>query len=225
MDGSDHDSSDQRFDPAGDPRVEFLCAAGAALARYGASTNRLERRLAASADALGVEAQFYMLPTAIFAAFGGRSNARTVLISTEEVSVDLRGLTAVGEVLAAVAKGELDPQTALDEVHRLTSPPPRYAWYWRILATGLSAAAIVVLLGGGRYSLLPSALVGLAVGGLIAIGLKVERLVPLLELLAGILAAGLAAALWNLLPHFALDVVVLAGLTPLVPGLAITRGV
>lgn len=225
--GMDDDERDipEGFDPAGDPRVEFLCAAGAVLARYGARTNRLESRLAACACALGVEAQFYVLPTAIFAAFGSRSQARTVLINTEEVSVDLRGLTLVGEVLNAVTKGEMDPRVGLSEVHRLTSPPARFAWYWRILAAGLSATAIVVLLGGGQRSFLPAALVGLGVGILIAVGLRTQRLVPLLELLAGILAAALAAALWHVLPHFAIDIVVLAGLTPLVPGLAITRGV
>jgi uncharacterized membrane protein YjjP (DUF1212 family) len=208
-----------------DGSVDFLCEVGAALARYGERTDRLEVRLVACAGMLEVDAQFYVLPTAIFAAFGTGARARTVLINTEMVQIDLRSLTLVSNVLVAVAKGEMTAAQGLAEVRLITSLPPRFRWYWRVLAAGLAAAAIAVVLGGGPRALFAAAIVGLGVGVLVVVGRRVERLIPLLELLAGLLSALLTAVLWHVLPHFAVSTVMLAGLTPLIPGLAITRGV
>jgi len=208
-----------------DARIEFICAAGGALLRYGARTDRLEHHLEACGRALGIEAEIYMLPNAIFATFGGAAQARTVIIETEEETIDLRGLAMVGDILDAVTNGGVSAEFGLAQVRLITTARPRFRWYYRVPATGLSAAAVAVLIGGGPRALVAAAMVGIGVGSLLVIGRKSARLIPLLEFLAGVLSVVLTAVLWHVLPHFALDTVILAGVTPLIPGLTITKGV
>jgi uncharacterized membrane protein YjjB (DUF3815 family) len=124
-----------------------------------------------------------------------------------------------------VTEGRISAAQGLAEVRLITASPLRFPWYMRVLAGGLAAAAISVLLGGGGREVVAAVPVGLAVGATVVAARRMQRLTSLLELLAGFLAAALTLALGHVLPHFHLATVVLAGVILLLPGLGITLSV
>ncbi len=197
----------------------------AALSRYGETADSLEAGLQACARTLGVEVAFFSVPTAVFVAYGQGGAMHTVLLHTRESAIDLEALSLLDETLIDVTRGRKSAAQGLAEVRLITTHPLRFPWYMRVLASGMGAAAIAVFLGGGVHELTAAIPVGLAVGALSVLARRTERLTSLVELSAGLLAAALTLALPNVLPHFHLATVLLAGVILLLPGLSITLGV
>ena len=112
-----------------DPRIDFLSAMAAALSRYGETADDLERGLRDCARRLGVDAEVFATPTAIFASFGPSGLQRTVLLRTREAAIDLQGLSTVHDVLRGVSEGRLTAEQALAELKLATTAPPRF-WPW-----------------------------------------------------------------------------------------------
>ena len=208
-----------------DPRIEFLSAMAAALSRYGETADVLESGLRDCAARLGVYAEFYATPTAVFVSFGPGGLQQTVLLRTREASIDLRGLSAVHDVLDRVRGGYLTAEQGLAELNLVMTAPPRFPWYAGVLGTAVGAASFDLLLGGAWTEAGMAASVGLAVGVLVALGRRFERLARLTELLAGLAASLLALAWGHLVRDMSPATVALASLILLLPGLGITLGV
>ena len=81
----------------------LLLELGRALHSYGTPAHRLEAELAALARTLGVEAEFFSAPTAIFAQFGGPGGVARV----EPSEVNLEKQTLLDEVAERVRHGAL----------------------------------------------------------------------------------------------------------------------
>ena len=208
-----------------DTSREFLAAMATALSRYGQTADVIEHGLHACAATLGVEIAMFSVPTAVFVAYGHGAEMHTRLLHTRDTAIDLQALDELDVTLRAVTERRISPAQGLAEVRLITVSPPRFPWYMRVLAAGLAAAAIGVLLGGGVREVVASVPVGLAVGATVVAARRMQRLTSLLELLAGFLAAVLTLALGHVLPHFHLATVVLAGIILLLPGLSITLAV
>lgn len=157
-----------------DARIDFLCETGEAIACFGERTGRIEDRLSACAATLQVDAQFYMLSTALFASFGRGARASTTIINTERGAVDLRRLMAVGDVLDAVTRGERTAEYGLALVRLIKASPPHRHWVWRALAAGCAGSSIAVVFGGGLPALLATLVVGTAVGVLFEVGARLS---------------------------------------------------
>ncbi len=197
----------------------------AALSRYGETADDLENGLRDCAARLGVYAEFFATPTAVFVSFGPRGLQQTVLLRTREASIDLRGLSAVHDVLDRVRGGELTAEQGLAELNLLMTAPPRFPWYAGVFGSAVGAASFDLLLGGTWSEAGMAASVGLAVGALVALGRRFARLARLTELLAGLTASLLALAWGHLVRDMSPATVALASLILLLPGLGITLGV
>ena len=208
-----------------DPRIEFLSAMAAALSRYGETADDLEQGLRDCAARLGVFAEFFATPTAVFASFGPSGMQQTVLLRTREARIDLQGLSTVHDVLEGVRGGRLTAEQGLAELNLAMTAPPRFPWYMGVFGSAVGAASFDLLLGGTWREAGIAATVGLAIGLLIALGRRFDRLARLTELLAG-LAASLLALGWGHIVHdMSPATVALASLILLLPGLGITLGV
>jgi len=196
-----------------------------ALSRYGETADDLESGLRDCARRLGVEAEFFATPTAVFASFGPSGLQQTVLLRTREARIDLQGLSTVHDVLRGVREGRLTADQGLAELNLATTAPPRFPWYMGIVASIVGAAAFDLLLGGAWREAGIAATVGLGVGVLIALGRRFDRLARLTELLAGLVASLLALAWGHLVRDMSPATVALASLILLLPGLGITLGV
>jgi len=197
----------------------------AALSSYGETADDLEQGLRDCAARLGVFAEFFATPTAVFASFGPSGMQQTVLLRTREARIDLQGLSTVHDVLEGVRGGRLTAEQGLAELNLVMRAPPRFPWYMGVIGSGVGAASFDLLLGGTWHEAGIAATVGLGVGVLIALGRRFDRLARLTELLAGLAASLLALAWGHLVRDMSPATVALASLILLLPGLGITLGV
>lgn len=204
------------------PKVAFLLELGRALQRYGAPAHRLEEALTRVARRLGMEAQYFCVPTAFFAFLGERGHRqRAYLERTNSGDTDLAKLSGVYDVARDVARGTLDAEAAHDRLRVLVAAPPRFSPPLLVMGCGLSGAAAALLFGGGWMDVLFGGLLGL-VGGLSPL---LARIRPGLSGLAALLGAFLvslgAGALGSLGFACSPMVIILAGLVYFLPGLGL----
>lgn len=203
----------------------FVLALGAALHREGIPAHRLEAALTEMGRRLDLEGQYFSTPTSLYAAFGPQGEQRLSLIRVDPGELHLEKLSELDEVTQAVLVGDLGTDEATDRIESIVGAPDRYG-------PGLSTAAFATvsasaaLLFGGSWSDIGAALaVGAEVGLLLVLAGRfpaVGRVVlPLAAAVAGAWAAILAA--WT--GAVSVQVVTLAGLIVLVPGLTLTVSV
>ena len=88
-----------------DVRVEFLSVMARALSAYGENADDLEQDLTECARSLGLRAQFFATPTAVFASFRDGDEESTRLLRITEARIDLQALSLVHGVLSGVTAG------------------------------------------------------------------------------------------------------------------------
>lgn len=208
-----------------DIRIEFLKALGRALSRYGEDAAETERELSLCAERLGLPAEFDVTPTTVLASIVESGREHTMMVRTVESGIDLQSLCTTHDVAAAVAEGRRTAGQGLAELRLLMAAPPRFGLWLRVVASALGAAGFAVLLGGGWTAFLAGLPVGLAVGVLIALGVRFHRLSRLTDLLGGFMAAVATVLTGHFIHHFSLPTVALAGVFLLLPGFSITMGV
>ena len=207
-----------------DPRAAFVLALGRALHSAGETANRLEDLLQQVSGRVGLQAQFFITPTSIFAAFGPEDTQRTHLIRTEPSPPDLGQLARLDTVVVRVLRGELEPGAGLAEIRLLqaTSAPSATL---RVLGYALASACAARVLGGGLREILVSGGIGLVVGLLSRMAERREGVRGLFEALASFAGAMLVGVVAHLIGGLALLITALASLIVLVPGMSLTNAV
>jgi uncharacterized membrane protein YjjP (DUF1212 family) len=193
-----------------------------ALHRYGTGAFMLEQTLGRVAARLGLEAQVFSTPTAVFLATGPTARQRVRLLRLEPGAYDLGRLAELDAVLTDLLGGQIDADGALARVRAVEQAPPRWSPLAGILAYCVACAAGGRTFGGGWREMVLGAVVGLMVGGLAVWFDRAARLRSLLlPVGAGVAAACASVGAWLLAPASA-PTVVLAGVLPLLPGLTLT---
>jgi uncharacterized membrane protein YjjP (DUF1212 family) len=203
-------------------KVAFVLKLGRAMHASGYAAHRLEEVLAATAQRLGLDAQFFSTPTSIFAAFGRDEHQRTYLLRVEPGDVDLGRLAHLDRVLLRVLSGELTATAGAGALDALATAPPRYGGLITALAFGLTSAAAGRFLGGGLVEIAVAAVIGLATGLLAAFVRVVPRSARIFEALAAFTAAVIAAIVSIVVAPHSVFVATLAGLIVLIPGFTLT---
>lgn len=202
--------------------VGFILRLGRALHSYGYAAHRLEEALAAVAQQMGVEAQFFSTPTAISVAFGPQDDQRTYLIRVEPGDQDLGKLAQVDRVILDVLAGRLNPAEGSGRVEAIVQAPPRYGHLITTLAFGIGSAAAARFLGGGLVEIGVAAVLGL-ITGLLAVGVTyVPSTGRIFESTAAFAVAFTAAATSVVVVPNSVFIPTLAGLIVLIPGFTLT---
>lgn len=203
--------------------VDLVIELGRALHRHGAPAHRLEGVLSAVAERLGCPGQFFTTPTAIFASFGERSQARTTLVRMPAGGdVDLGRLGELYDWVALVDAGRLDLEEAQRRLDQIVHAPPRFSLGATAAALALASTGAARFFGGGLHDLGAAASIGLALA-LLTTAAKRGRLgAGLLPALAGLTASLIAASWAAMLPPVSVYVATVAGLIVMMPGLTLT---
>lgn len=202
----------------------FLLAFGRALQRSGAPAHRLERVLELLARRLGLQASFFVTPTALYTAFGRGLDQRVQLQRASCGEPDLHRLCALDEVAAQVALGERGPDEGLARIEELETARPLWSAAWTTPAFAAASCGVAGLFGCGWPEMVTAAFAGLLVGLVVLAAARVEAVSRLLMPLAGAGVAFLAAGAPALLGPVAELPVTAAGLIILLPGLSLTVG-
>ena len=156
-----------------DAAVGFVLRLGRALHVYGLSADALEHALLAMCERLGLEAAFFTTPTSIFAAFGAQERQRTHLIRVYPGDVDLGKLARLDAVAREVEAGQVSVLEGSARIDAIMAMPAISKPIVRILAYGVSSAAICRVLAGGLNEVIVAGVAGLLTG---AISLASRRL-------------------------------------------------
>lgn len=206
-----------------------------ALHRAGLPSHRVEDETSQLAHELGLTAQVFVTPTAVFVAFGDgsvqlcRSDSRELdlgrLVRIDEGARALRAQIAAD--VAAAQEGDAADETlrtatyaaVLDKLALASEVP-----HWAVdgLAYGALGASAVILMGGGWVEAAIAVLCGWCVGGLgRALACGGANAAQLFVVAAACLATLMATVVASLV---AVDVnrLTVAGLIVLVPGLSVT---
>jgi len=209
----DHDS---------DATQRLLTEMPRALSTYGTPAHRLEEAMSLCAERLGVSAEFFSLPTAVFCAIGEGDATRSHMVRVNPGEVNLEKLDRVDAILGRILRGQLTPRQALDEIDRVRKDPPRYSPPAIVGCFGLAAACAARLFNGSWVDIAISAGVGVLVGLTLLLSISRRHVARVTEFLAGLIAALSAGLLAGRVPGLTPSIVMIASLIVLVPGLTLT---
>ena len=193
-----------------------------ALSAYGTPAHRLEEAMGLCATRLGAEAEYFALPTAVFASIGEGEDTRTHMVRVTPGDVNLEKLDRVDSVMGRLLRGQVGPREALTEIEEIRSQPNRYPASLAITCFGVAAGGAAQFFGGSWIDAALSAALGLLVGLLAIFAHNHRDLARLTEFLAGITVAGIAGLLAGRVEGLSPTVVTVSSLVVLFPGLTLT---
>jgi uncharacterized membrane protein YjjP (DUF1212 family) len=211
----------QEFDSA----VRFLSRLARALGAYGAASHRLENVLAVTARDLGLDAQFFAMPTGVFLTAGSGSTQVTIMAPIEGSETNLERLVLLDRVFNDVVANRITPDEGVARIDAIVHARLRYAPAVSILAATATSAAVAVFFSGSWADIGASAVAGLGVGLVAWLVGSMRSALRLVEFASGAVAALLAAALAWRFPGVSTPLVTLAGVISLVPGMMLTTAI
>jgi uncharacterized membrane protein YjjP (DUF1212 family) len=205
--------------------VDYLAEVGGALVRYGCPSYRIEEVIKVIAELEGGRAESFALPTGVFLNVLG-ADGRPVhrMVRIKEWTLDLGRLTEIDAIFNDVAARRCSLPEGLKRVRALEAQPPTYPGAVRWLATSAGAGAAATFFRGGVFEILGGAVSGLLIGAVWRAGRRWPRLRLLSDLVGAMIAVLVAWAACELRPTVAYEVLVLAGVVLLVPGMTFTTG-
>jgi uncharacterized membrane protein YjjP (DUF1212 family) len=191
----------------------------------GYPTAELEQRFLALSGAIGLgEAQIFATPTVVDVSIGSLAAQRTYTLRVRPSSVELDAIARLDDLVDEVRDGRLDSAGALARLEDVHSHPLRRPWPVEVCGYALAGAALAPVIGGGVRESAGATLVGLAVGGVVIATRLLVRTEPMVVPVAAV-AAGLGAyAIAQLGLDASPDLVALAALVTLLPGMTLTIG-
>jgi uncharacterized membrane protein YjjP (DUF1212 family) len=206
--------------------LDYLVELGSALMSAGCPTHRLEALLVTVAQLEGYTADIFAVPTGLFVtvrAPGGGPSAGT-MVRVSEWTTDLERLVELDAVVNEVASRTLSIPEARQTIRGIALRGAVWSHPSQVLAAAGASAGAAISFGGGA---LDAALAG--VGGALLQWVRVASLSKpsrkALDSFVGGLIAAMVAWVGTLLWRGASrEVLVLAVIIPLLPGLTLTTG-
>ena len=203
-------------------QATFLMEMAASLSTYGSPADRVEDVMEYCARDMGLAGQFFSLPTAVYATLGEGWDARTYLRRVPIVSVNLSRLVALDGIMQSVAAHTMTVRDATIAMREVERTPRPFGIRWAIGASAVCSGSIAPLFGGGLREVIGAT----AIGGIVILLEQIGKVRPearrVLDFLAGLVAAVIAAAITGLLGPIATQAVIISGLIGLMPGLTVT---
>lgn len=195
---------------------------GRALLKLASPAHRLEAAMEVMAGRLGLSAQFFSTPTALFAALGDGDKQQTFLVRVRPGSADLGKLSDLTDVLSALSDERITPAVADRKIRAIDRVKPRFGGGWRLLAAWLVSFGASGLMGGGFREMFLGSMLGLMVALVV---MAVGRAYIASQLINPVCAAvaTFLAVLWcGFDPATALMPAVIGGIISLLPGMELT---
>ena len=203
------------------PEIEFLVELGRSLQAYGMPAHRFEETLGGVAQSLGLEAQFFALPTGFMAWLRMGAQQQSLFLRSDTGAPNLAKLSTLLEITDRVVARKLDLHEASLLLRRALAAPNRWSDTWTLAATGLGSGAFATFFQASLRDTLAALGLGLALGFMVAKAQTRPRFANLVPTLGALLVSGLAVTLARFGFGTSTPVITLAGLILLIPGLAV----
>jgi len=201
------------------PDIAFCLELGRAFQAYGIPAHRFEDALTRISAKLGLEGQYFALPTAFFASLSKGDFHWTFIQRSPAGETNLEKLSDLQETTDALIEGGISTAAARDRVREIVAAPDRWGLALTVLCFGLGSAPAATFFGGGWREMVLTALLGALVGLTAVLLGRKAGLARLVYPVAGTLVGFLSLAAAYRFPHVSPQVLTLAGLIVLLPGL------
>lgn len=203
-------------------KINFIMLIAKALHRYGASADRIESALLLVSHKLEIKADFFSIPTGMFASFYNKNQTQhTRLIRLDPGKINLEKLYEVDKTVDLVLNEQISISEGKKLIENIIEKKPKFNALATTLSYALIAGAVSIFINGTWIDCAISSLLGLFIG-VFSESVKVERIDSIFE---GIFAFIIAFATYYAI-HLGINisskVVILASLIYLIPGLGIT---
>ena len=199
--------------------------AGEIMLKSGAETYRVEDTIKHILDTAGTaETEALVMLTGIIVTIDRPGEeAVTVMRRVHDRGTNMHRIVEVNEISRKYCAGELSAEETWEKLKSIKGK--QYSVWMYNLATVLVPAGFAPLFGGGIREILAAAGIGIVLAVLTTIGKRVRigRFILNMICAAGAAVATVLLQLWN--PLLNMDTVIISGIMPLVPGVAITNAI
>jgi uncharacterized membrane protein YjjP (DUF1212 family) len=207
------------------PAIEFLLGFARAGHDAGYPTAELEERVLALAASFGLAgAEISATPTTVDVTVGSLPDQRSYTLRVRPAAVDLDAIARLDALVQEVLDGQLEAGAALARLTDVRSRRLERPWPLTLAGYGLAGAAMTPVLGGGWREAAAAGIVGLVVGAIALQSWRTVRTEPIVAPVAAVAASFSAATLVELGFNVSADLVTLAALVTLLPGMTLTIG-
>jgi uncharacterized membrane protein YjjP (DUF1212 family) len=211
--------------PSPDTATELLIGFARAGHDAGYPTADLEQRVVALAGAFGVaDVEVSATPTLVDVSLGSLPRQRSYSLRVRPTPVDLDAIARLDDLVQDALDGRLDADEARAALGDIAGNQLHRPWPVVLAAYAIAGVALTPLLGGGWREASAAALVGLVVGAIALSTSRTVRTEPMVAPIAAVAASFSAALLVRLGLDASADVVTLAALVTLLPGMTLTIG-
>jgi uncharacterized membrane protein YjjP (DUF1212 family) len=218
-------TNDKDFDDA----CRFIIKLGTMAHGYGPNAIRLESYLYRLTTALGFHGVFRSTPTEMYFAISKKEGAlqRIHFTTMPGTGFDLDKLPEVGKLVDAVVAKQVSVSEAMTRLDEISKRPHPWGVFTNAVSYAFAGSGFAVLLSGGWWDILLSALLSLVVYGMVLLSCRFrERAAEWLPLSSAFVAGALATMTKVLLlPELNLVLVTLAAILILIPGFPISVGI
>lgn len=207
-----------------DLAIDCCLLAGRLMIESGAETYRVEdtmTRMAISQGLIGT--QSFVTPTGIMFSLGKDGSTR--LMGIRHRGTDLNKIALVNQTSRKLTSTEITIDEAYEELQEVASANLTYPFYLQVLAGAIASGCFLILFAGSWWDV-PAATIAGGIGFIVATLIhEITRVKFFAEFLAAAIVGTIAflAVLLNLGGN--LNIIIISGVMPLVPGLLITNAV
>ena len=205
--------------------VRIATLAGEILLKNGAETFRVEDTMERVAKACGAyRVDTFVTPTGVFISIR-QENGKTLtgLKRINKRRNRLDRIAKVNEVSRALVEGRVDYQTALEQLRQIAKAKNTFSWLTAILASGVVGSGTAVIQNGGIGEVLVAFLAAALVRSIAHLIVRLNGVPFVFEFLGGATTALLGVWACKFYPQLYLDAIIVGGIMPMVPGVAITN--
>ncbi len=202
--------------------LRVLSSAAHITLENGGETYRAEDIVLYIAPALGADdVDIFATPTGIIITVNVNGESHTTVKSVKKRTINLNKINSVNDVSRGVAEGRiglLEAEEMLAEIHNSKTG----STLWGILAAGLASGFFTVLFGGSFFDFA----IALLAGGLVAYISEFFERADMFHFMISLTGGAVVATVAALLSDFVnIDKVIVGGIMPLLPGLAMTNAI
>lgn len=204
--------------------IDVVLLAGKVLLESGAETYRVEDTMGRIAASFGLgDTYAFVTSTAIIFSLNDRTNTR--LVRVRERTTDLEKIALANNISRKISRNVLSLDEAKSELIHLEHASLQYSSIIKFLAASLACGFFLFMFGGVRHDFIYAVIAG---GGAFLTFDLVQRFIQIKffsEFISAMVVIAIAAFFTKIGWAMNQDIITIAGVMPLVPGILITNAI
>lgn len=207
--------------------LDITVLAGEIMLKNGAETSRVEDTIFHIAKALGaVKAESFVIPTGIFVTVtDSTGQTSTIMRRVHDRTINLDRIAKVNELSRRLKERRMDYETAYAHLERIARERTGFSLLPSMFASGVVGGSTAILLNAGLFESLAAFATAFIVRYIAHIVSRLHGVKFTFEFFGGMTAALVGMHFHYIWPGLSSDTVVVGGIMPLVPGVAITNAI